>query len=218
MALAGFDPRAASRIWARADQKYGSNPGNYTYDHSLNVERLRKVATLTPTAMQYFRASGIRNPDYQQLLSRNGLITGVGNTGSDNGLMAVLEMGLGVAVDNMQAKTEQRSRQAALHNPATQARLAAENAKILGFKTARRLGGGGTYAGQIQNVGSGVLRTAQLTISYYDASGRMLQSQSVAHSLNLPRGAVGNWSGLLLNVPGATKVGVSVNNAAFPQQ
>ncbi|MFC1805773.1 sulfatase-like hydrolase/transferase, partial [Planctomycetota bacterium] len=42
MALAGYNPRAVEGLWMRAHRKYGSNPGDYTYDHPLKLDRARQ--------------------------------------------------------------------------------------------------------------------------------------------------------------------------------
>lgn len=117
MALAGFDPRAASRIWGRAHQRHGSNPGDYTYDHSLNIDRLRKVASLTSIAMQYYKGPGIINPDFARLRTDNQLMPQVASGSSDNGFFAVLEALGGIAIDNLAAKREEQNRRAGQNAP-----------------------------------------------------------------------------------------------------
>lgn len=44
MALAGYDPIAAPRVWREAHRRYASHPGGYLYDHPLPVERIESTA------------------------------------------------------------------------------------------------------------------------------------------------------------------------------
>lgn len=76
MALAGFDPMAAPRVWARAHQRYGSSGAQHAFlnDHPLNADRM---AATSQAAAQVgkFREPGQRNPNWQALLVSNPLYT-----------------------------------------------------------------------------------------------------------------------------------------------
>jgi len=215
MALAGFDPRAASQIWARAHQKYGSNPGNYSYDHSLNADRLRKVASITPKVLQYFKGEGTENPDFARLRSQNDIIPRVASAGdSENGAFALLEAGLGVFGDNLRAKNEEMSRKLASQSQGA----AAQNVQILGFKIANTTAGTRGLFGQLRNDGPSAIRTAQITLYYQDASGKSLYKQQIQlPAMTLGVGAVAPWSAQLLNVPGSTKIHPAITSVTLAQ-
>jgi hypothetical protein len=210
MSLAGFDPRAATNIWNRAHQRYGSSPGNYTYDHSLNADRVRKISGLVPTALRYFKGSGQQNPDYARLRSDNDLIPRSTAGGSDNGVLALLEAGLGIYTDNLKAKNEQISRKIASQQ------ASATSARIVGFKVGNTTAGTRGFFGQIQNTGQSLIGNAQITVAYVNAAGKTLHAQQVHLSrLRVPPGSAFQWSGPLLNVPGTTRVVPSVTSVGF---
>ncbi len=74
MALAGFDPHAASRIWARAHHKRGSDPAKYFYlhDHPLNAERVAIVREAAAQVMKYYTPAQ-RNTRWAEILVDNPL-------------------------------------------------------------------------------------------------------------------------------------------------
>jgi len=109
MALAGYDPAVVGPMWARAHEKYGSAPGDYTYDHPLNRERAQKVAELSKTASRYYRGREVRNPDYQALLLKNDLVEGL-RLQSDSGLLKLLEAFSNTFVEYQKARTEEEKR------------------------------------------------------------------------------------------------------------
>lgn len=74
LALAGYDPVAASRIWFRAHEESGSDPGSYLYDHSLNLDRARKTAQSAEIARRYYIGPGQVNPEHERLRVDNDLI------------------------------------------------------------------------------------------------------------------------------------------------
>lgn len=66
MAQAGYDPRAAPRIWQRAHQRHG-DPGlmQYLASHPTHRKRSRELERLMPEAMELYRnATGHYPPGY----------------------------------------------------------------------------------------------------------------------------------------------------------
>ncbi len=56
MARAGYDPRAAVRLWERAAQKRGDRTSIYS-SHPANGERAKKLRELLPAAMEAYEAT-----------------------------------------------------------------------------------------------------------------------------------------------------------------
>jgi predicted Zn-dependent protease len=78
MALAGFDPIAAPRLFARAHQRSGSSAAQYAFlnDHPLNAERMAATSQAAALVGQY-RRPGQQNPEWQTILAKNALYTRV---------------------------------------------------------------------------------------------------------------------------------------------
>lgn len=74
LALAGFDPMAAPRVWAGAHQQYGSSAAasGFLHDHPLNAERMAATADAARQVMQY-RVPGAQNPSWEEILANNTL-------------------------------------------------------------------------------------------------------------------------------------------------
>jgi predicted Zn-dependent protease len=72
MALAGFDPMAAPRVWARAHQRYGSSAGRaaFIHDHPLNADRMAATSQAASLVVQY-REPGQQNPEWETILASN---------------------------------------------------------------------------------------------------------------------------------------------------
>ena len=209
MALAGYDPRAASKIWERAHQKFGSAPGNYTYDHSLNIDRLHKVASITPIALKYFAGQDTVNPNAAQILGKNDLIQRMANGNNESDLQATLEVVLGVAADNLNTKNEERARL----NPA-QISLN-PFVKISSLQIGRLSNGSQGIFGQLRNIGQTRVTQAQIRITYYNALNQVIQTQMMTlNQISVPFGGVINWSGQLQNAFGYTRVGADAVGAS----
>src|SRR6185436_3175105 len=73
MALGGFDPRAASGMWARRLRVEGNVKRTYLNDHPLNEERMKSTKQWGETASKYYRGEGVANPDYGTVLVENEL-------------------------------------------------------------------------------------------------------------------------------------------------
>lgn len=128
-ALAGFDPMAASRIWARQYKLQGNARALFAHDHPVNAERQAETAKVGQMVQQYY-APGKRNPQYANLL-KNNVLWHQGESaqaGEGGGFQALLGMALGAYVQHEQAKQEARRQQAhANFVKAIEARLQLEN-------------------------------------------------------------------------------------------
>lgn len=217
MALAGYDPRAAQRVWQRAHEKYGSDPGNYTYDHSLNIDRMRKVAGLVPIALQYYAGEGVMNPAYDRLRVENELVPRVATTSDESGLAALLEGALGTYSDYLNAKTEERSRQRTMQQADVEAQQLAQYTRIE-FQLADTQDGHRGIFGQLQNVSNRIIDSANVAIYYIDAANKVIYTQPVnLEHLKLSPSQVVKWSAYLLNVPGTQNVRAAVVKAQMAQ-
>ncbi len=206
MALDGHDPRAAANVWQRAHLRYGSDPGNYTYDHSLNIQRFEKVRMLIPIAMKYFRGQGIRNENYDRLRVENDLLPRQGSSAGDSGFLALLEAGLGSYSDYLNARNEKLHREAMIQ----QERLL-PYANIANVRIANTPEGYRGIFGQVQNIGNQVIKSAEVTVYYHNRNGQILYAERLQlPSLNLWPGASKPWGTYLKDVPGMSGVGAAV--------
>lgn len=120
-ALAGFDPTAASRIWARQYREEGNAGGLFFHTHPVNRERAEETAATARLVQGYYR-KGQENPDAAALLESNVLWQKRNDTmaaGQGGGVAALLGTTVGSYVKHQGVKQEE-SRQSQ-----QQARLAA---------------------------------------------------------------------------------------------
>ncbi|MCE9635827.1 MAG: M48 family metalloprotease [Planctomycetes bacterium] len=110
LALAGYDPGVVPGIWERAHRKWGSNPGNFTYDHSLNADRAGKTAALVPTARTALAGRGIANPDADRLKLESPLIE---RQATSSGFLALLETVANTMASHAEVSAEAAEREAA---------------------------------------------------------------------------------------------------------
>ncbi len=111
MALAGYDPMAATTLWQRAHKKFGSDPRAYLYDHSLNLDRARKTYELGRKAARYYLGAGVVNPQYAQILLSNDLIDRVETPREETELSGLIEAGAETYVQHQKVKAEQDARE-----------------------------------------------------------------------------------------------------------
>ncbi|RVU31682.1 M48 family metallopeptidase [Neptunomonas marina] len=71
-ALAGYDPYAASRIWARQYRKEGAARSLFFHDHPVNSERAALTRSVADKVKRYYQR-GRQNPQFAQLLNSNSL-------------------------------------------------------------------------------------------------------------------------------------------------
>jgi len=88
LALAGYDPGVVPGIWANADRRWGSDPGNFTYNHSLNSDRAGKTASNVAAARAAYAGPGVTNPAYETLRLESPLLD---RQEASSGFLALLE-------------------------------------------------------------------------------------------------------------------------------
>jgi len=107
-ALAGFDPYAASRIWARQYQQQGSARGLFFHDHPVNKERAALTRKVADKVKAYYRRNQ-QNPNYVSLRDNNALWRKRADrsaAGDGGGLAAVLGTAFGAYVQHQETKVE----------------------------------------------------------------------------------------------------------------
>ncbi|WP_210397218.1 M48 family metallopeptidase [Motiliproteus sediminis] len=115
MALAGYDPMAASRIWQRQYQAEGNRRALFAHSHPVNSEREAETRAVGEKVTAYYQQGRI-NPEAAALLANNVLwqkrsSEGVAAAGEGGGLQALGSTLLGALVQHEQAKTEERRQQ-----------------------------------------------------------------------------------------------------------
>jgi predicted Zn-dependent protease len=114
LALAGYDPSVGVRVWKRMHQAMGSYTGDMMFDHPLNDERAKNMATYASAVQQYL-VPGEINPEHEKLLTNNALYThnksSTTKAGEGGGFTALLETIANSYVEASEAKTEQLKRQ-----------------------------------------------------------------------------------------------------------
>ncbi len=206
MALAGFDPRAAARVWARDHQEHGSRYDQNTHDHSLSLDRWRRVKGLEATVLRYYSGPGQVNPDAQAILANNA-ITGRRRNEASTGMLGLLESGLGAAGDYSKTKQEQRYREAQRAREEQALRLV-----TLGeWKRARAQNGQAAMFGKFHNGATTPMQEVALYVFYVDGKGKVLYRQRVAYQNVRP--GWNEWNAYVLNVPGTADIRVGVGEA-----
>lgn len=136
--LAGFDPMAASRIWARQYKLEGNARALFAHDHPVNAERQAETAKVGQAVKQYYRP-GQQNPQYAGLLKDNVLWQQgqSAKAGEGGGVQALLGTAFGAYVQHEQAKQEARRQQAqanfvkAIESRMTLEKTTSPNARML---------------------------------------------------------------------------------------
>ncbi len=110
-ALAGYDPFAANRVWARKFEQSG-NERLYIHDHPVSSERAASTLQIAQQVKQYYLPSQ-QNPDSVALLDNNVLWkkrqTGPNTaSGGGAGTSAFLVTVLDTALRNKQARVEEQ--------------------------------------------------------------------------------------------------------------
>lgn len=113
MALAGFNPEAASEIWKRHDKARGSNVGTLAHTHPIYDERAQAVTEHAYIASAYYTPDEI-NPQANELKLCNELYCyeqpSEHKAGEGGGLLAFVDTLGNAFVEAMEAKKEQRKR------------------------------------------------------------------------------------------------------------
>lgn len=212
-ALAGFNPAVAPGIWERAAKKFGSNPGQFLYDHPLNSDRQKQLAAIVPLAAHYYRGEGIENPHYKEILAANQLIRR-SNSSSGNGFLDLASGALGTYNEYLRAKNEALQREIAMNQRA----LALRQVTQLTFRIAPTADGHQGLFGEVRNVGTRTITNLQIAVYYYAARGAVLHTQTISlGTRQLSPGARAAWSNYLLTVPNAVRVAAGVIAGKFLQ-
>lgn len=157
--------------------------------------------------MKYFRGQGIKNEDYDRLRVENDLVPRTSSFSGDNGLLALLEAGLGSYSDYLNAQNEKLQREAKIREGA---RLL-HQLRVLNVRIANTADGYKGIFARLQNTGSQILRGAELTVYYYNPDGHVLYTDRVKIDLAyLQPGARREWGVYLKNVPGFSSIGAVV--------
>ncbi|MGH7536308.1 MAG: M48 family metallopeptidase, partial [Gemmatimonadales bacterium] len=117
VALAGFDPMAAWRVWEEAHQRWGSSAAQQgsLQDHPLNAERMAGTRAAASLVQQY-EVSGAQNPAWETILADNVLFHRAAEVeySPGAGLGRAIEAGGDTFVKHRQTKREEERRKAAL--------------------------------------------------------------------------------------------------------
>lgn len=206
MALAGYNPAVVPGIWARAGKKFGSDPGDFLYDHPLDSDREKTLASLAPLAMKYYKGEGIQNSDYPHILINNALIHRQAGS-SGNGFVDLLTGVAGTYNDHLKAENEALKRETAMRLELGALRRSAE----LHFSIAPTTDGHQGFFGNVRNIGSQSITSLQIALYYYGADGKILYTQPIAlQPINLAPGASVNWSAYMWAVPSTARVAASI--------
>ncbi len=213
MAFAGCNPNVVPGIWARAAEKYGSNPGDLLYDHPLNADREKILVSLAPLAMRYYKGEGMQNTAYASILQSNTLIPRE-SASSGNGLVDLTSGSVGTYTDYLKAKNEEYHRQIAkMQQVETLHRTA-----MLHFSIAPTSDGHQGIFGNVSNLGTQPITSLQIAVYYYGSFGQLLYTQPIVlQPLDLlPSGTV-NWSAYELAIPGAARIAAVVMGGSLGQ-
>jgi len=209
MALAGYNPEAFYDIWKRADITYGSRPGNYLYDHSLNIDRANKVSQLIPLAKTYFMGNGVENTNYTDLLLNNELVPRRGFQG-DSGFLAILELGLNTYSQYLITKNEEVKRE-------RERSLKESYLRFVRLSNIRQQptndGHVGLFA-DMTNLSNTLMKMITVTVYYLDGANNILYSE-VQELYNIPSSNTVNAGFYIKNVPNYQNIRVEVSNVEF---
>lgn len=214
MTLAGYDPRAAARIWIRADKQYGSDPHafNYAYDHSLNADRANKIARLMPVALKYFEGQDTINNDYEQVLANNELLPRTNASENGSGTLAALNAVINTATQHLEAKNEELSRQIKMQEDQAEA----QRLTRLDLKLANTSNGYRALVGHIQNISNRPIAGATVTVYYVNAAGQPVYAENVPiQNASLLPGRQLDWSTYVKNVPGTAHIQAKVTGVQW---
>lgn len=203
MSLAGYDPSTASRVWLRADKKYGSDPHDYAYDHSLNADRAKKIAQSTPIALEYFKGQDTVNNDYEQILASNKLLPRKEESETESGYVAALGTALDTFSQHLDAKNEELSRRVKIQ----QEQIDAQRFTRLDMKIANTTSGYRALTGHLLNISNKAIMKATVTVFYVNAAGQPIYSENIAlTNVFLSPGQKKDWSAYVKEVPGAAHI------------
>jgi len=209
MAMAGYNPEVMYGIWKRADQKYGSNPDNYLYDHSLNNDRANKVSQIIPIAKEYFKGEGVQNANFNNVLIENKVVPRT-EFKTDSGLAALSEVSLNTYVQYLKTKNEQKNRE----------KEKEQNESYLQFARLSNVQQQSTSDGKIglfanvTNASNTNMKKVRVTVYYVDSANKVLYTEAQDLS-NIPSSQTAQAGFYLKNVPNYKDVRIGVTNVEF---
>jgi predicted Zn-dependent protease len=209
MALAGYDPQSVYNIWKRADMAYGSSPGNYLYDHSLNIDRANKVSQLIPLARNYFVGDGVENANYSNLLLNNELTPRKGFQ-SDSGLLTVLELGLNTYTQYLKTKNEQVNREQEKAQKESYLRFV----RVANVRKQSTTDGYVGLFADVTNLSNTLMKKVTVEVYYLDGANKVLYSET-RELANIPSSGRANAGFYLKNVPNYKNISMAATNVEF---
>ena len=211
MALAGYDPMAAPRVWQAAHRRYGSDPGVYLYSHPLNVERIRLTAEAASQVWQYYSRRD-QNAKSASILHDNPLFPRTAATGREPGAGFVKAVGaaLEAATTHRAAKEEAKDRErAALQTPQVQASL------VRLLETRLDDQGRQLIWMQFQNEARYDVAALGVTVTYLGQQRAVRQDPNCGGPANIPAGQVVWLACSYYPVQGADSFKVEITDVQF---
>lgn len=217
MSLAGYDPNVVPNMWEKANEKFGSDPQDYSYDHSLSKDRAEKTRKLVPLASEYFMGQGKENINYSSVLSSNTLIQSKGATGeykTGGGTASAAVAIMDNYTQHLQAKTEEINRESQKLQEENKKRIeeqreinTATRLSRINFNIQETSDGMMGIFGKFQNLSNQVMRKATVTVVYINAAGQPIYQEPVElPEFYLMPGQTTEWSAYMKNVPGSVNV------------
>ena len=173
MALAGFDPGNAAKVWDRMHERQGSKPGNYLYTHPLNMDRANSTEKWGKMARQYFAGPGVVNPKSGEILANNKLVPRQNRPDDPN--WAFLNAALSSYVTHKETKAEAQRREHAYDKKAEALKyLKVANVKYGNTRDGHR----GVFA-DLTNGSNALMKSVDLEIRYLDGSNQVVHRESI---------------------------------------
>lgn len=177
MALAGYDPDAAVRVWERMHQARGSYVGDMKFTHPLDEDRARNVAKYAAAVRPYYSA-GKLNPEHDRLLENNTLYQrsnpSAVKAGEGGGFLALLETLTTTYEGVTEARIEQMNRESKQRR---QQLLAHRSLQFSRVKISRTRGGGQYLTGVVSNLSGKSIVNAKVVLEYSNGRAVVMQKE-----------------------------------------
>jgi hypothetical protein len=215
MALAGFDPHAAERVWRRAHQREGSDPAQqaFQHNHPLNAERVGITHSAAEQVAQYYTA-GRQNDGWAAIFVDNPLFPRAEEQAYQpgGGLLRAIDVASEGVTQHYETRTEALKRETALAQDAqAQMRL------VRALSTRAGYDGYGRPALQVlvQNGSRHPTQAIRLQLTYFAGAQPLAQDPSCAGPAPIAPGGSAWLACPAQQVPGATAVGATVAEVGF---